>query len=141
MLIAKHTVKTKATAQQVWNIWQDVPHWKTWDEQLELSQIDGPFQAGTTGYTKFKNTPLLKTLLTEVIPNQLVVQETYLPLTKIVSYQSMIQKEDRTEITFQVEARGLLSFFYARMLRRSVRNKLPLEMEKMLKRAKAQEVS
>ena len=56
MRIVKHTVETKATPIQIWKIWEDVENWKTWDEQIELSQLDGPFQTGTTGCTKFIGT-------------------------------------------------------------------------------------
>lgn len=139
MFIVKHSIETKATPLQIWNIWQDVENWKTWDEQIELSQIDGPFQTGTTGCTKFAGTPLFKTRLTQVEPYKLVVQEAYLSLAKVVSYQSMRQIEDKTEVTFQVEIRGILSLFYACMLRRFIKKKIPLEMELMLKRVHALE--
>lgn len=137
MHIVKRTVETKATPTQIWKIWEDAENWKTWDEQIELSQINGPFQTGTTGCIQFVGTPLLKTLLTKVEPYQLVVQETYIFCAKIVSYQSMKQVNDKTEVTFQVEVRGLLSLFYLYMLRRFIKNKVPLEMELMLKRVDA----
>ena len=78
-------------------------------QEIELSQIDGPFQAGTTGFTKFVGTPLFKTLLTQVEPLKLVVQEAYLSFAKVISYQSMSHAAGKTEVTFQVEIRGPLS--------------------------------
>ncbi len=137
MLIVKHTVETKAASNQIWKIWQDVENWKTWDEQIEFSRIDGPFQTSTTGCTKFIGTPLFKTLLTQVQPYKLVVQEAYLFFAKVVSYQSMRQIEGKTEVTFQVEIKGPLFLFYACMLRRFIKKKIPVEMEEMLKRVKA----
>jgi hypothetical protein len=137
MRIVKHTVATKATPIQIWKIWEDVENWKTWDEQIELSRLDGPFQTGTTGSTKFVGTPLFKTLLTKVEPHKLVVQEAYLFYAKVVSYQSMRQVDDKTEVTFQVEIRGPLSLFYACMIRRFIKKKIPPEMELMLKRVDA----
>lgn len=134
MRIVKHTVETKATPTQIWKVWEDAENWKTWDEQIELSRLDGPFQTGTTGSTKFAGTPLFKTLLTKVEPHKLVVQEAYLFCAKVVSYQSMRQVGDKTEITFQVEIRGPLSLFYACMIRRFIKKKIPPEMELMLKR-------
>lgn len=136
MFIVKHTVETKATPTQIWRIWEDVENWKTWDEQIELSRIDGPFRTGTTGYTKFVGTPLFKTLLTQVDPHKLVVQEAYLSFAKVVSYQSMKKVDGKTEVTFQVEIRGPLSLFYACMLGRFIKKKIPAEMEEMLKRIK-----
>jgi hypothetical protein len=134
MFIVKHTVETKATPKQIWRIWEDVDNWKTWDEQIKLSRLDGPFQTGTTGCTQFRGTPLFKTLLTKVEPYQLVVQEAYLSFAKVISTQSMSQDAGTTHVTFQVEIRGLLSFFYACMLRRFIKKKIPIEMEEMLKR-------
>ncbi len=136
MYIVKHTVETKATPMQIWKIWQDVENWKTWDEQIKLSRIDGPFQTGTTGCTKFVGTPLLKTLLTQVEPYKLVVQEAYLSFAKVVSYQSMRQVDGKTEVSFQVEILGSLSLFYACMLGRFIKKKIPAEMEEMLKRVR-----
>ncbi len=135
MLIVKHTVETKATPMQIWKVWQDVENWKTWDQEIELSQIDGPFQTGTTGCTKFVGTPLFKTLLTQVEPYKLVVQEAYLSFAKVISYQSMSQVAGKTQVTFKVEIRGPLSFFFACMLGRFIKRKIPIEMEEMLKRA------
>lgn len=99
MFIVKHTVETKATLKQIWGIWQDVENWKTWDQQIELSQINGPFETGTHGYTKFIGTPLFKTLLTQVEPLKLVVQEACLFCAKVVSYQSMSQIGGKTQVT------------------------------------------
>jgi hypothetical protein len=134
MFIVKHSVETKATPMEIWRIWQDVENWKTWDEQIEFSRIDGPFQTGTTGCTKFIGTPIFKTLLTQVEPYKLVVQEAYLSFAKVVSFQSMRQVHDKTEVTFQVEIKGPLSLFYACMIGRFIKKKIPQEMEEMLKR-------
>src|ERR1700722_11134790 len=124
MFVVKHTLETKATPIQIWRIWQDVENWKNWDQEIELSRIDGPFQSGTTGCIKFIGTPLFKTLLTQVEPLKLVVQETYLSFAKVISYQSMSQVAGKTQITFQVEIRGLLSLFYACMLGRSFKKQI-----------------
>lgn len=138
MFIVKHTLKTKATPREIWEVWKDVENWKTWDEEIEFSRIDGPFQSGTSGSTKFIGTPICKTLLTQVEPLKLVVQEAYLFLAKVVSYQSMRQVKDQTEVTFQVEIRGFLSLFYACMLRRFIKKKIPPEMEQMIQRVQVQ---
>lgn len=137
MLITKYTIETKATPTQIWKVWQDVENWKNWDQEIELSRINGPFQAGTAGFTKFVGTPLLKTLLTRVEPLKLVVQEAYLSFAKVVSYQSMTQLSGRTEVTFQVKIQGPLSFFFACMLGRFIKKKIPIEVREMIKMALA----
>ncbi|HEX4838985.1 MAG TPA: SRPBCC family protein [Rhabdochlamydiaceae bacterium] len=137
MFIVKHTVETKATPIQIWKIWEDAENWKTWDQEIEFSRIDGPFQAGTTGCTKFAKTPVIKTLLTKIELHKLVVQEAYLSFAKVISYQSMSQMAGMTRVTFQVEIKGPLSFFYSCMLGRFIKKKIPREMEEMLKRVEA----
>lgn len=135
MFIVKHTIETTATPTQIWRVWQDVENWKTWDQEIELSRIDGPFQTGTPGSTKFVKTPLFKTLLTQVEPRKLVVQEAFLFFARVISYQSMSQVGGKTQVTFQVEIRGPLSFFFACILGRFIKKKIPMEMEGMIKRA------
>lgn len=137
MLIIKHTIETDATPVQIWKVWEDVDNWKKWDREIELSRLDGPFQTGTTGCTKFVKTPPLKTLLKQVEPLRLVVQESYLAFATVISYQSMSQVAGKTRITFQVEIRGLLSIFFACILGRFIKKKIPEEMEEMLKRVVA----
>ena len=68
MLIIEHTVETTASPAAIWNIWQDVENWNTWDAGIEYSRLDGPFQTGTTGILKPKEGPLVKTKLTGVEP-------------------------------------------------------------------------
>ncbi len=136
MLIVKHTIETEATPIQIWKIWEDAENWKTWDREIELSRLDGPFQAGTTGCTKFVGTPLIKTLLTQVEPHKLVIQEAYLSFAKVISHQSMDHIAGKTQVTFQVEIRGPLSLFYACILGRFIKKKIPAEMEEMIKRVK-----
>ncbi len=133
MLIVKHTVETKAAPIQIWKLWEDVENWKKWDTNIDFSRIDGPFQTGTTGCTKFLGNPPFKTLLSQVEPLKLVVQETYLSYATAICYQSMSQVEGITRVTFQVEIRGPMSFLYAFLLGRSIKKKIPREMGEMLK--------
>jgi len=57
MLIIRHTVETTATPTQIWQVWQDVENWNSWDHETESSRLDGPFQAGITGWLKPKKWP------------------------------------------------------------------------------------
>lgn len=132
MQIVKHTIKTLATPFQIWKVWEDVDNWKRWDQEIELSQLHGSFKTGTAGVTKFIKTPLFKTLLTEVKPFEKVTQEAYLFFAKVISYQSMTQTADATQVTFEVEIKGPLSLFYALMIGRFIKKKIPTEMQMML---------
>jgi uncharacterized membrane protein len=136
MLIIKHTVETTATAAQIWSVWQDVENWKTWDHDLESSQLNGPFKVGTTGSLKFKgDDPILKTLLTHVEPYKIFVQEAQLPLAKVIMTHAINQLDGKTHVTFQTEIRGILAIVWVWLLGSSIKKKIPVEMEQMLKKA------
>src|SRR3954451_12575159 len=84
MLIIKHAVETSASPKAIWQIWQDVSNWNTWDHGLEFSQIDGPFRTGTRGTLKPKGGPLIQTKLTYVEPMKIFIDEAKLTLARII---------------------------------------------------------
>lgn len=137
MLITKHTVETTATPAQIWRVWQDVETWNTWDNELESSKINGPFQVGTTGYLKFKDTPPLKTLLTRVEQFKTFVQEAKLLLATVIMTHIIDNVAGKTHVTIRTEVRGLFAPFYFILLGRSIKKKLPLEVKEMLKKAQS----
>lgn len=137
MLIIKHTLATTATPQQIWHVWQDITSWNSWDHDLESAQINGAFQAGTTGYLKFKDSPQFKTKLTCVEPFKIFVQELQLFGAKVVMMHIIDHVNDKTFVTFQTEIKGPLAFVFVCLLGRSIKKKIPLEMQQMLKKAEA----
>ncbi len=139
MLIIKHTVETTATPAQIWRVFQDVATWNSWDHELESSGINGPFQAGTPGWLKPVNGPLLKTILTRVEPGKLFVQEAELLFAKAVMTHviSHSHTAGTTQVTFQTEIRRPLAIFWTLMIGSSIKKKIPLEMVAMLKKATA----
>lgn len=136
MLIAKYTVLTTISPEQIWQVWQDVPNWNSWDHELESSGINGDFKVGTTGYLKFKKDPVLETLITHVEPLKLFVQEAKLPLARVIMTHMIDHVDNQTAVTIQTDIRGPLAFFFAGFLSRSIRRKIPIEVTEMLKRAK-----
>lgn len=135
MLITECTVITSASPSAVWQIWEDVSNWNTWDHGLEYSMIDGPFQVGTKGRLKPKEGPLVHTTLTQVEPLKLFVDEAKLPLTKIIVSHSMTESQGKTYVTHRIEMTGLLSFVFAFLIGRTMKKNLPQEMRAMVKKA------
>lgn len=136
MLIVKHTVSTDLTPAQIWFVLQDVKNWNTWDHETEFSRIDGEFQTGVKGILKPIKGPALETILTYVRPNEIFVQEAKLFLAKVRMTHMINQSAGKTLVTFKTEICGPLAIFYFWLLGRSIRKKVPVEMEQMLKRAK-----
>lgn len=132
--IIKHTLETTATPAQIWTVWSDVKGWLTWDKDIELCELDGPFQTGITGRLKMKSSPVLQIVLSRVETNKIFVQETKLFLAKNISIHYISQMDGRTQVTFENEMPGPLAFLYAWMIGPSIKKKIPLEMEQMLKK-------
>ena len=68
LLIIKHSVTTTASPTAIWQVWQDVTSWHSWNHGIEFSTIDGPFKTGITGTLKPKGGPFVHTTLTHVEP-------------------------------------------------------------------------
>lgn len=137
MLIIKHTVETTAPSWAVWEIWQDVRSWNTWDHGIEFSTINGPFKAGTTGTIKPKGGPLIHTTLTQVEPMKMFVDKATLPGAKIIVSHSLVESEGKTFVTHHIEMKGPLSLVFAFFIGRNMKKNLPQEMAAMVKKAES----
>jgi hypothetical protein len=135
MLIIKHTIETKASPKAIWHIWEDVPNWNTWDSGIEYSTTNGPFVEGTTGTVKPKGGPLVHTKLTCVEPLKKFVDESKLPLARIIFSHFLSQSNGKTFVTTQIEMKGPLAFFFAFVIGRAMKKNLPDEMMAMVKKA------
>lgn len=110
-------------------------NWPTWDHGLEFSKIDGPFQTGTTGTLKPRGGPLVKTKLTRIEPMKTFVDEAKLTLARIIVSHSLTTSEGKTQVTHQIEMKGLFAFLFAYLIGRNMKKNLPQEMQAMVKKA------
>lgn len=137
MEIIKHTVETTASPESIWQVWQDVKNWNTWDHGIEYSTINGPFVEGTTGTLKPKGGPLVHTKLSSVEPYKRFVDESKLPLAKILVSHFLTQVGNKTLVTHQIEMTGPLAFVFAFLIGRTMKKNLPHEMQAMVKKAES----
>ncbi len=135
MLIIKHTVQTTAPAWAIWQIWQDVSNWPTWDHGIESSSINGPFAVGTIGKLKPKGGPEVTTMLTSVQPNKSFVDEAKLFYARIIVSHFLTKSGNKTLVTHQIEMKGPLAFFFAFVIGRNMKKNLPTEMLALIKKA------
>lgn len=135
MLIVEHKIKTKVKPETIWNIWEDVENWNTWDHGLEYSSISGPFREGTPGVLRPKGGPEIKTVLGKIIKNELFIDEARLPLTKITMTHSLKKQGNETIVANKVEMKGFFALPYAFLIGRSIKKNLPHEMAEMIKKA------
>ena len=135
MLIIEHSIKTKATPEAIWSIWEDVENWPSWDHGIESSKIYGPFAVGTKGILKPKGGPAVKTELIEVNPKQSFVDKAKLPFAKIIVSHHLKQEGATTIVTHRIDMKGPLVFVFAILIGRGMRKNLPGEMKALINKA------
>jgi len=137
MLIIKYTLTTKASPEDIWNIWQDAKNWNIWDNNTEYYFLDGPFQEGTKGVWKPKEGPPIQITLTRVEPFKLYVGEAKLFLARLISSHYLTKSDGKTQVTQQFEIKGPLAFLFVYHLGPKLKKDLLLEMESLIKKAES----
>ena len=72
-----------ADPAKVWRLVTDVANWPAWDPHEEGARLDGPFAAGTTGWSKPRGGPGTTWTLTEVVDGRSWSSECPLPGGKL----------------------------------------------------------
>jgi hypothetical protein len=80
----KCEVTFAAEPATVWRIWTDVARWPEWDASKEIAQMDGEFQAGTSGWVKKHNALGGTFAITSVEPGRSWISESPLPLGRVI---------------------------------------------------------
>jgi len=135
MLIVERSVWTRALPEAVWQIWADVENWNSWDHGIEYSTLEGPFAVGTKGRLKPQGGPPVHTELTAVEFPRSFVDESQLPLTRIIVSHQMEREGSMTKVTHRVEMKGFLSPLFAILIGRKMKRNMLQEMEAMVRKA------
>ncbi len=130
-------IETKASHEAIWNIWQDVKNWHTWDNVTEYYSIDGPFQQGTKGTYKAKGGRQVQLVFTQVEPFKVYVVECRLFLAWIISSHYLSKSNGRTQVIQQLEINGPLALFFAYHLSSTLKKNLLIEMASLVKKAES----
>jgi hypothetical protein len=136
MWTKKVTIKTKASQEQIWNLWADVENWNKWDKEVEYSELNGKFEVGTFGMIKPTKGPKSKFELISVEKLKGFTSRSFLPLTKMDFIHIMEEKNGELYITHGVEIKGLLTFLFSKVIGEKLVNELPKSMENLSKMAK-----
>lgn len=84
MYLFECEVTFTAEPATVWRIWTDVARWPEWDASKEIAQMDGEFQAGTSGWVKKHNALGGTFTITSVEPGRSWISESPLPLGRVI---------------------------------------------------------
>ena len=103
----KLSIETTASKANIWNLWEDVENWKSFDERLEYSYLvnDALFETGAIGYVKGKGAPKSKFRLTKVIKEKSFTQILYLPLWQTIHLQRYFEEDKNGNTVFSHEVK------------------------------------
>lgn len=135
MLIALHSIKTKATPESVWELWSNIKTWNTWDHGIENSEIEGAFMEGASGWLKPKGGPRVKFKILRAEKNRVFHDRSSLPLTSLDFIHTLERDGDYTIVTQRVEMTGLLTFIFAKVIGSGIKKDMPSAMAKLVEMA------
>lgn len=125
----KYQVDVEATVeadvQAVWRAWSDFDRFAEWDPREEESKLDGPFEVGSTGWSKQRGYGRNRITLTAVAEGERWEATTPLPGGRLVIDHRMTDVGDgRVRLAKTYTAHGPLSvafrLYYARRIRREI---------------------
>ena len=140
MIVAKHSVKTKARKEDIWPFYANLAMWPDWDEDIVYARIHEPnnFVRGAKGVIKPAGGPKVKFELSEVSNDKSFTVTSYLPLTKMIFAHHLKDNADGTvTVTHHIEMKGLTAPLFAFMIGRKIKANLPDAMNKLVKLAES----
>ncbi len=129
------TRKTKASKEQIWKLWSDVPNWNLWDQEVETSEIFGAFQKGTKGVLKPAGGPKSKFEMIECTKFKSFAARSFLPLCKMDFIHTITETSDGIEVTHKVEMTGFMTFLFSKVIGSKIKVGLPVAVEKLVELA------
>lgn len=129
-----HTITTtKATREQMWQLFANVNTWHTWDEGIEYATMQGKFEKGNYFMLKPKKGPKVKIQLVEAIENRKFTDMTVFPLAKMYGEHTFEDTPAGLKITTTMRVEGLLSKLWVKLVAKEIADALPVEMEAQVK--------
>jgi hypothetical protein len=111
----------------IWTAWSDMAAYPSWDPREEELRLDGPFAAGTTGFSKQVGPrPGSSFSITRVDAKSGWTNESPLPGGKLVIDHRLIQNGDGTvRLIKRYEAYGPMSIAFRLVFARGIRAQMP----------------
>lgn len=126
------------TVQEVWQAWEDVKTWPIWDQELESTELLGPFSKGSTFSLKAKGAPKVKIELLEVEPNQRFLDVTRFPLAQMYDLHEVLPVENGIKIRNKIWVTGPLGFLWKKIVAKGVADGVPTQTESLIQHVKNQ---
>lgn len=129
-MIEKHIVTT-ATPETIFQIFEDVEGWKTWDPDTKASRLSAGLTLGSRGHltpTRGNTIPIEVTLIEK---NQYFTLTSKTALFRLDFDHELTLTESGTRIVHRVKFGGLLKPLLTLMLGRQIEKGLPVTLQRL----------
>lgn len=126
-----YAIDTEATVpgdlDSIWSAWSDMAAYPSWDPREQILRLDGPFQAGTTGFSKQTGPrPGSAFRILRVDPKAGWTNESPLPGGRLVIDHRLFPAADgAVRLVKRYEAYGPMSVAFRLFFARGIRSQMP----------------
>jgi len=128
-------ITINAPVERIWQLYADVNHWAKWDPDTKASALDGPFEAGATGWHQSPTGPRTPLRFVSVVPNESFVVESRSPLSKLQFDHQLVSRGESVEVIHHLAFTGLLAPFWGRVIGRIIYRGMPQTLGALKKTA------
>lgn len=94
----EHRIQVAASLERIFQIYEDVGRWHTWDPDTKSAHLDGLFRVGARGKLTPTKGHAVPMLLTSVVPNRSFTVESRIPLFKMLFEHELLPTSQATEV-------------------------------------------
>jgi hypothetical protein len=125
--------------KQIWQLFEDVNHWPSWDKELDWTELKGKFETGNYFLLKPKGGPKLKIKLLDVRPFYYFKDVTTLLLAKMYDEHIFEDTDEGLKITNIITVKGILGFFWVKVIAQKLADDMPNHIKIQIEIAKRYE--
>lgn len=130
-------VTINVVPEKIFNLYEAVENWKSWDPDVTSSNISGAFVSGTSGKLKPTKGPEAKITITSVEKDKSFTVESKLPLCTMIFEHELLPVKNATRVIHRVTFKGPVAFFFGRVIGSQIRKGLPGTLRGLKRAAEA----
>ena len=120
------TTIVQADPAALWQAWTDMPRFPQWDPREEETRLDGPFAAGTSGWSKQRGNPGGPFTIARIVEGRRWDVTSPLPGGKLdITHEISPLPDGKVQLRKQYDVHGPLTVLFRLHYARKVRKAMP----------------
>lgn len=128
-------INIKASPSTIYSLYSDVVNWNQWDNEVQYSELNGAFKAGSDGILKPIRGPKSKIVITDADLNQSFTVTSKLPFCLITFEHELVEQEDVTEVIHRIKFTGLTRYIFGTLIGKQMHKGLSTTLKGLKKQA------